>query len=111
MSPRAERKALKQKALMLDQAVQRRIALQQELEAQSGAAEAGDGASLARMLVRNRDVQAATAVDMLHNVNKHAFGENLEASKFANEDAFEAVITAMAAHRRHVEVCRLRGVA
>ena len=72
--------------------------------------------------------EASTAIEMLHNVNKHAFGQNLEA-ELASEAAYEAVaskihshcdlrtriahrvhsltlqvISAMAAHRRNVEV-------
>lgn len=34
--------------------------------------------------------EAATAIEMLHNVNKHAFGQNLEA-ELASEAAYEAV--------------------
>lgn len=41
--------------------------------------------------------EAATAIEMLHNVNKHAFGQNLEA-ELASEAAYEAVASKIHSH-------------
>eukprot|EP00658_Telonema_sp_P-2_P041102 TRINITY_DN29399_c0_g1_i3.p1 TRINITY_DN29399_c0_g1~~TRINITY_DN29399_c0_g1_i3.p1 ORF type:complete len:459 (+),score=130.34 TRINITY_DN29399_c0_g1_i3:78-1454(+) len=114
MSPRSERKPLKQRERILDQAVAQRLALHAQLSAESEMhaqnhanrtarmAEGADSTQLARMMVQHKQAQAEATIDMLHRLNKLAYGENL--SSLGNPETMEAVVSGMAAHLSNYEV-------